>query len=55
MSMRPLCAILGRELWTQGRLTLRTNVCREVLLKTSDGSTEHLYPVMFDYAKTLAA
>ena len=53
-SMEPLCAVLGKDLWTQGRPTLRTNVCREVLLKVSEGSTDHLYRLMFDYAKTLA-
>jgi hypothetical protein len=54
-SMQPLCAILGKDLWTQGRPTLRTNVCREVLLKISEGSTERLYRLMFDYAKALAS
>lgn len=53
-SMEPLCAILGKDLWTQGRPTLRTNVCREVLLKVSKGSTDRLYRLMFEYAKALA-
>jgi hypothetical protein len=53
-SMEPLCAVLGRDLWTQGRPTLRANVCREVLLKISDGSTDRLYRLMFEFAKALA-
>jgi len=53
-AMEPLCAILGKDLWAQGRPTLRTNVCREVLVKISEGSTERLSCLMFDYAKALA-
>jgi hypothetical protein len=53
-SMEPLCAILGLDLWTQGRPTVRTNVCRETLMRISDGSVDRLHQLTFDYAKALA-
>jgi hypothetical protein len=54
-SMESLCAMLDKDLLSQGRPTLRTNVCREVLLTISEGSTDRLYQLMFDYAKALAS
>jgi hypothetical protein len=54
-SMEPLCAVLGRNLLTQGYPTIRTNVCREVLIAISGDSVDRLYKLTFDYAKALAA
>lgn len=54
-SMAVLCAILGQPLMTNGLPTIRTNVCRQILMAISAGSSDRLYRLIFDYAKALAA
>lgn len=54
-SMDVLCAILERPLMTNGFPTIRTNVCREVIIKVSGGSVDRLHQITFDYAKALSS
>lgn len=54
-SMEVLCAILERPLMTAGFPTIRTNVCREIIIKVSGGSVDRLHQITFEYAKALSA
>jgi hypothetical protein len=52
-SMEVLCAVLRLPLMTSDIRTIRTNVCRGVLLAVRDGSSDKLHHSLFDYAKAL--
>lgn len=54
-SMEVLCAVIGQPVKDQhGHPSIRTNVCREVLLAVSDQSADRLHQIIFDFAKALA-
>lgn len=54
-SMEVLCAVTGQPVLDRhGHPSIRTNVCREVLLRASDGSADCLHQVTFEFAKALA-
>ncbi|MBN9697738.1 MAG: hypothetical protein J0L85_18265 [Zoogloea sp.] len=54
-SMEVLCAVIRQPVQDRhGHPSIRTNVCKEVLLAISDGSVDRLHNVIFEFSRALA-